>query len=157
MLIIFTLWCAPFGQIVRSQAVIFWSPRRFGFDLRTVCVGCVVSNVVLGQFLCKYFGFFSCHTTPYNLSNPHWGRHARTALSNAIRAAMCCGVPGFISRPCTCYHFRYVTQFPWVFQVNSVTSPDLRPRPLPSKFITIRHSLIILPFAAKQTAVATAL
>jgi len=42
---------------------------------------------------------FSCHTTPYNLINSHGGRHGRTALSNAIRAALCCGVPGFISRP----------------------------------------------------------
>ena len=42
--------------------------------------------------------------------------------------------------PDTGYHFRYVIRFPWVFQVNSVTSPDLRPRPLPTEFITIRHS-----------------
>ena len=52
-----TSWYAAFGQIVRRKAVIFWSPRRCGFDLRTVCVGRAVSNVVLGQFLCRYFGF----------------------------------------------------------------------------------------------------
>ena len=59
--------------------------------------------------------------------------------------------------PDTGYHFRYVVRFPWVFQVNSVMSPDLRTRPLPSKFITIHHSCIILPFDVKQTAVVTVL
>jgi hypothetical protein len=44
------------------------------------------------------------------------------------------------------FNFDQDTGFPWPFQANSGTVPQIWPRLLPSKYFTVYYSLISLPF-----------